>query len=275
MASIVFILLIILCFIFLDKPKFVFKVGYQKEKYQESFDKYKNTEKKKVIALTVSHHFLAKDLIAQSFASINHKNIKNIIIISPDHFNQLNNNKCMANTINHAVWKNPFGLISTNNVFMKKITQSKICLDSTNFKIEHGVSTLIPFINYYFPKSKIIPLVLKQSQGKNYFFNLGQDFYQKINPDQTLLVVSSDFSHYVSNIDAQKADQKSIDIIKNQDFNRISDLQNDCPQCIAFMFGYLKNQKTNFELVYNKNSFDLSDQDQNFVTSYVGSYFVK
>jgi len=244
--------------------------------YIDSFSKVKNVEKRKVSAVITSHHFLAKNLIAETFAGIDSSKIKTIIIVSPDHFNQIINPSCLVQSTSNTKWKTPFGIVDSDEKFIYDISQKNgVCFNLNTFRGEHGIYTLIPFIKNYFTKGKIVPLVFKQTNNLDFFVNFGQEIAQKINPKETLLVISSDFSHYVTTEEAQKNDQKSIELLPNKKTEEINQISNDCKQCIAFLFGYLRNKKTNFELISNKNSFDISQENPENVTSYMGAYFTE
>lgn len=248
--------------------------SFQTSEYASSFSKFQNTEKHSALALITSHHFLAKDLIAQTFANINSSQIKTIIIISPDHFNQIDDASCLTQTTLNTSWKTPFGLVDSDQNFIRDISQKKsFCQNLNTFRGEHGIYTLTPFIKNYFPNAKIVPLVLKQNSDLAYYHNLGQEISKTVNLNETLLVVSSDFSHHATVDQAIKNDQKSIELLPHKKVEEISSITNDCQQCTAFLFGYLTNINTDFNLVSNQNSYDLSGEKNNNITSYVNAYF--
>ncbi|RLC33250.1 hypothetical protein DRH14_05210, partial [Candidatus Shapirobacteria bacterium] len=71
-----------------EKP-FLTSFYNRKNDYEQSFEPFNNIAKKKVVAGITSHHFLAKDLIANFFSGIDQKGTKTIYIVGPDHFNRL------------------------------------------------------------------------------------------------------------------------------------------------------------------------------------------
>ena len=245
-----------------------------KNEYEESFAKYTTMAKIHVLAATTSHHFLAKDLIAQTFSGIDPVGILSVIIVSPDHFKQIDKPGIYAQTTD-TEWKTPFGNIkSDENTINQLLKDKQVALGVNLFRQEHGIYTLIPFIKRALPNSKIVPLVLKQSNNYQYFYGLGKKLSEISGLKNSLLVISSDYSHNVAVEKAKLNDQKSISQLPNKYLDDVKSITNDCLQCTAFLFGYLKNTDTDFKLIYNNNSFDLSHQNPEDVTSYVGSYFV-
>jgi AmmeMemoRadiSam system protein B len=245
-----------------------------KSKYDESFSKFEDMPKVHVLAAITSHHFLARDLIAQTFSGIDPAGINTVIIVSPDHFNQPVRSGTLVQTTD-TVWHTPFGKMDSDQNQIGKILQENGVLSDINtFRSEHGVYTLIPFAKKTFPAAVIIPLVLRQSPDYQYFYNLGEKTSKLISLHETVLVISSDFAHNTSAEKAKLADRKSIGLLPNKQLEDASLITNDCKQCTAFLFGYLKNTNTDSQLLFNKNSFGLSGQDPENVTSYVGIYFL-
>lgn len=245
-----------------------------KNEYDESFSKLKDIQKERILAATTSHHFLARDLIAQTFFGIDPSGIKTVIIVSPDHFKQITQPNIFAQTTNNA-WHTPFGEIDADESFISEISKENGLLNNIDlFRSEHGIYTLVPFAKEALPEASVVPLVLRQSTDYQYFYNLGEKVSKMVNLNETVLVVSSDFTHYTSIQKARSNDQKSISLLPGKKIEDVESITNDCKQCTAFLFGYLKSTDTDFKLVFNKNSYDISGQDPENVTSYVGAYFI-
>ncbi len=150
-----------------------------------------------------------------------------------------------------------------------------IYIDTNAFRSEHSVYLLVPFARKVFPEAKIVPLILRQKVDFPYYYNLGKEVSKMVNLDETVLVISSDFSHSVSREAAKLNDQKSMELLKRMNIADINSVENDCKQCTDFLYGYLEGKDISFELIFNKNSFDISGESSESVTSYVGAYFIK
>ncbi len=68
--------------------------------------------------------------------------------------------------------------------------------------IEHSTETQIPFIKYYEPKSRVVELIY----GKYHHDSLSKIISYSIKAKDTLVVISSDLSHFYSLEDAKKLD---------------------------------------------------------------------
>ena len=246
-----------------------------KNDYEESFFKFENVEKKHVLAAITSHHFLAKDLIAQTFAGIDPKNVKKEVIVGPDHFHQLTGTKYLAQTTDTS-WQTPFGSISADTQIINILSQNNEVLSDINaFRAEHSVYLLVPFAKKSFSEAEITPLILRQKNDFPYYYGLGKKVAGIIKPEETILVISSDFSHNATREQARLDDRRSIGLLKEMEIDKVSLVENDCKQCVAFLYGYLEGKNVDFELVFNINSFDISGESPKSVTSYVSTYFIE
>jgi AmmeMemoRadiSam system protein B len=254
-----------------------FLESYFKNKtdYDEAFSKFENVKKKPILAAITSHHFLAKELIAQTFAGIDPIKTKGVIIVGPDHFQQLTGTKYFAQTTN-AGWHTPFGNMDIDAEIVDKLSQNgEVLSDINTFRGEHSVYLLVPFAKKSFPEAMIVPLILRKKVDYPYYYELGRKVSDAVNLEETILIISSDFSHNASRKQAKMNDDRSANLLKEMKVDNINLIENDCKQCAAFLYGYLEGENTNFELVSNKNSFDISGESPESVTSYVSAYFVK
>jgi len=269
---IIFITLIFTVFFYLKKPSppqnqfYLQSFFNNKNQYQQSFQKYQNSPKKTVTAGIISHHFLALDLISQLFSGINPSGIKNIYLIGPDHFYITT---APITTTSYS-WHTPFGNLSANTANIKKLTKKSQAEDNyLAFTNEHSIYTLIPFIKNFFSNALITPLVLNTSKDLSYFYNFGKN----LNPKNSILIISSDFSHQSTPVQAQQNDQVSIEALSDENIDRIGDITCDCRQCIALLYGYLKNKPSSFEFISNTTSQNYGETDLTNLTSYLSAYF--
>jgi poly-gamma-glutamate synthesis protein (capsule biosynthesis protein) len=246
-----------------------------KDIYENIFLKLpENPEKILTNAGIVSHHFLAKDLIADFYNKISNKEIKTVFLISPDHYNNFFPSKTLAYT-SKASWDTPYEELSTNkeiiNYLLKK---GSVAEDSLILGLEHGIYIEIPFIKKFFPNATLVPLILNPNATYENFETIGLQLKELAEKD-SILVVSSDFSHESTIQNAFEQDSKTIDILKNLNLQNISGANNDCKQCLAVLSGFLGKNKYKFNLIDNQNSFDISGEDKNSVTSYVSGFYTE
>jgi len=269
---IIFLTLIFAVFFYLKKPSppqnqfYLQSFFNNKNQYQQSFQKYQNSPKKIISAGIISHHFLALDLISQFFSGINPSGIKNIYLIGPDHFYITTT----PITTTSYPWHTPFGNLSANTTTIMKLTKKSKTQDNyLAFTNEHSIYTLIPFIKYFFPDVQVTPLVLNTSQDLDCYYNFGKN----LNPKNSILIISSDFSHQSTLPQANQNDQASIEALSSQKIDKIGDIACDCKQCIALLYGYLQNQPSSFEFIANTTSRDYGETNLTNLTSYISAYF--
>jgi len=239
--------------------------------YELAFSQVRHSEKMKVIAGITSHHFLAKDLIANFYSGIA-SDVKNIVLIGPDHYGVLISGGVDAVTT-ELTWDTPYGQLEPDKNRIRKILNrnSDIGINDDIFKMEHSIYTEVPFMKKIFPQVKIVPLVIKNTHDYDKFIKIGSNL-RKTLKGKTLLVVSSDFSHEATEDDAKKYDDQSITVLRDLIPDNLNKVTCDCRACIAVMLGFLGDNKK-FHLVENKNSADFGSPDQK-ITSYVSGYFL-
>lgn len=160
------------------------------------------------IAGTCSHHLLVSKQIDAWFASLktnredNKKPIKTFIIISPSHYGK----SFQQFSLTNKNWM----LSSDEYIFNDLKTSKKICsllnvaFDNEAFAGEHGVNSLLPFIKAYFPDSKIVPILVPETQNDTFLaselINCLSEYFvnSKRNTLNTenFLLISTDFSHH-------------------------------------------------------------------------------
>jgi hypothetical protein len=97
---------------------------------------------------------------------------------------------------------------------------------------EHGIGEHFGFINTYFPKVWVMPIVLRRKliPGKE-----EQDIANVISwfTGKTLVLASVDFSHHVDEPIARFHDALAVDVLSNGELSDFSKLEVDCRNCLA------------------------------------------
>ena len=162
----------------------------------------------KINGLTVPHHLLAADLIAEAFSRLQGQNYRRIIILSPDHFSR--------STSPFAVTRRDFetvlGRLTTDQGAVSRILSNPRVTESSLFSQEHGVQALLPFIAHYFPQALIVPLAIRRTSPPADWDSLALTLSPLLSTD-TLLVQSTDFSHYLSHEEARRRDQETLRVL--------------------------------------------------------------
>jgi len=257
-----------------ESKMFLASIYNNLETYEDIFSKLPIAEKVETKAGIISHHFLAKDLIAEFYNKTGNDKISTIFLISPDHYNHFYSSNTLAYT-SYASWNTPYGELQPNKKVIDSLTeQGSVAISDSILGLEHGIYIEVPFIKKFFPNAKIVPLIVDSTTNYSQFLALGSQL-NNLAADNAFLVVSSDFSHNLTASEASVADKKSVEILKNLSTNDLDKVTNDCKQCLAVLSGFLGDEKYKFNLIDNKNSFDISREDKNSVTSYVSGFYAK
>ncbi len=254
----------------------------QKEDYLEAFA---SCDKMQRINFTssprvgiVSHHFLAKNSIACFFDNFPNKNkITTIILIGPDHFHSFGEKQSLFFTTK-TKWSTPFGNLLPEDKIINNLLKNKLVMENNPvFQTEHSIYTEIPFIKKAFPQAKVVPLIVKNNFDYTTFQDFGRKILAPLIKKNSLIIVSSDFTHHSTNKEARQIDRKSLEALENLSIKTLPKITSDCRACLALMSGCLlkengKDNNKHFKLFANQNSTDFGGEDKN-VTSYIFGYY--
>ncbi len=146
---------------------------------------------------------------------------KRIVVMGPSHKIAFNG----ASIASFKSYQTPLGELSIDENFTQ-ILKEQFSFTGFNQKChqEHSTETQMPFIAHYFKDVQVIEIVYGKIDPKE--LSKLVDFV--LNEDKTLLVISTDLSHFHSLEKANKLDSICIEAIKNQN---IAQLSSGCEAC--------------------------------------------
>jgi hypothetical protein len=132
-----------------------------------------------------------------------------VLVMGPDHFLGFSNGAIPT----VQAFRSPLGLIPVSPAARDLLKQSDLfqALSPTDDR-EHSVEAVLPFLQVYLKRFELIPVVVGHAD-----INRVSSALMSVLDHQTLVVVSSDLSHYLSYADAQARDRKTIDAILSID----------------------------------------------------------
>lgn len=147
---------------------------------------------------------------AYGFNLLKNKNYNNVIILSPSH-REYFPGICVYDGDGYET---PLGIVEINKEITHKIVDgSKAIFQGENgHGQEHAVEVQVPFLQIILKEFKIVPIVMGD-QSKMFVDELAEKL-SKIIDENTVIIASSDMSHYYSK---QKADE--LDSIVEKAFN--------------------------------------------------------
>jgi len=223
----------------------------------------------KITGITVPHHLLAADLIAEAFTRAAKQDYRRIIILSPDHFDRSRTPAAVA----VRGFQTVLGSLAADGDAVRRLLGNNLVSPSHLFSHEHGVQALLPFAAHYFPRAKIVALALKASAGPKEWDSLARTLAPLLTPD-TLLLQSTDFSHYLPRAAARKRDQETLRLLSGGNPQEVVDLREpDHLDSRAAQYLQLRLQNQVYQsrplVTGNRNSQDYTRERLEKTTSYI------
>lgn len=198
---------------------------------------------------------------AYAFNTIAGKNYKTVIIISPSHREYF-----PGISIYHGdAYETPLGVVPVNDdVRGKLVAGTKLIFAGVlGHRAEHAVEVQIPFLQVALKDFSIVPIVMGD-QNKVCINGLAKNLAAVLD-DQTLIVASSDLSHYYSKADADRLDSVVEKRISSFDYEGLqADLE--AGKCEACGGGAIVSMMKASDMFQAKNSFVLSRSDSGDVS---------
>jgi len=197
------------------------------------------------------------------------------IIMGPNHTGM--GKPCSIMT--EGVWKTPLGEVEIDSELGKRIlaTSSYLQEDYAAHQYEHSIEVQIPFLQYFKPDIRIVPIILAYSSGAVYK-EIGREIAKAIKDSnkEVVIIASSDMTHYEPQESAQRKDVQAIEAILdlNEDelLTRIDEL--DISMCgyapaVSLISAAKELGATSAELVKYQTSGDTTG-DYSAVVGYAG-----
>jgi len=223
----------------------------------------------KISGLTVPHHLLAADLMARAFARVQGRHYRRIIILSPDHFSR--SRSPFAVTLRD--FETALGRLATDRPAVNRLLGNPLVTESSLFSHEHGVQALLPFIAHYCPGALIVPIAIRYNSRPAEWDSLARTLAPLITPE-TLLVQSTDFSHYLTAPEARRRDQETLRVLSGGDPREVLSLrQPDHIDSLGCQYLQLLLQRQIFgagpTVIGNRNSQEYTTEAVERTTSYI------
>lgn len=252
-------------------PRSIHQVKFfDQQTFYEGIDKTKSAKPflTHITGGIIPHHLFAGFIIADFFYRLSPQQPKTIILLGPNHFEK-GNFKVLTSLYS---WDTPFGVVDADEeIIMSLIFSNLIKLDEEVLPNDHAVSGIMPFIKYYLPQAKVVPILLSGKLNKNDSAVLANSLSKFITKD-AVVVAAVDFSHYLTSSQAKKKDQTTLAVMKDFDYKQLYLLNNDyldSPPSIGALLMVMQNLgTTKMDLLYHSNSGEMQKNDYIETTSY-------
>lgn len=217
----------------------------------------------------IPHHLFPGFLIADFFNRLTKQNPKVIILIGPNH-PEAGNFQALTSLYG---WDTPFGTVFPKKEIIQLLLKNNLVkIDEEILTKEHSVAGMMPFIKFYLPDSQVVPVILSGRMTIDQVRILANNLKNYIDKD-TVIIAPVDFSHYLTDGEAQEKDDITLKVLQNFDYKQLFSFNNDyldSPPSVAtiLMVAQMLNT-TNLDLLFHTNSGEL--QKNNFIAT--TSYF--
>lgn len=221
----------------------------------------------------IPHHLLPSFVISDFFRSLSNQEIKTVVIIGPDHYET---GKANIVTSLYA-WDTRFGALYPDTTIINTLVGNRVlATDDETVSKDHAVSGIVPFIKYYLPESKIVPVLMSGDTSKEEVTKFIETLHKNYS-DNMLIVASVDFSHYLNSEEARRNDDVTLKIIKEFNYDSLFELNSDyldSPGSVASVMMLMQRLgKTNTEILQHLNSGDITGNEYTETTSYFSIFY--
>lgn len=187
---------------------------------------------------------------AEAFASAQHtiKNVTRIVIAGPAHFVGIQSVVAPSVTVFHT----PLGDITIDEDCINRLVDERLIEVDDNPHIpEHSVEVELPFIQFISSDCSIVPLLV----GPDGSDDLARVLNLIVN-EQTLIVVSTDLSHYHDYSTAQQMDERTANAIERMESMSINPAHACGCYALRGFLRYAKKQELKIMRLDLRNSGD-------------------
>ncbi|MEY9234063.1 AmmeMemoRadiSam system protein B [Bradyrhizobium japonicum] len=227
----------------------------------------------RVTGIGVPHHLLAANLIARGFWTAAHNAYQRIIILSPDHFGR--SRRPFATTRRN--FETPFGTLQTDGAMTDALLANRELFDESDlFDREHGVEALLPFVKYFFPDARVAAIVASYASTRA-DWDRAVEQLREFADERTLIVQSTDYSHYLPLETAIRRDQETLNVIASGNLDALNGLvQPDHLDSKAAQYIQMRLQaevyKAAAAVIANRDSTDFGSLGTDVTTYVVTAY---
>jgi hypothetical protein len=210
---------------------------------------------------------------AYTYNLLKDKEYKTVIIISPSHAEYFPG----ISIYDGDAYETPLGIVEIDQEMTDAILENSktIFRGIQGHRKEHALEIQIPFLQSVFKDFKIVPIVMGD-QGRMFVDELAEKISRVVS-DKTLVVASSDMSHFYSSEEADRLDSVVEKRINDFDFEGLHhDLEaHECEACgggpIVAMMKAASLKNINKSLVINRSDSGDVTGDKSEVVGYLSA----
>jgi AmmeMemoRadiSam system protein B len=197
------------------------------------------------------------------------QDVKRFIVIGPDHTDA----GTAPITVSDSSFFTIYGELKPILNLASNLQTAKLAhIEEAPFDPEHSIGSQMLIISRIFPGSFVTPIILRSNTSYAQAQALGKYLAQFLD-DETVLIASVDFSHYLSTNQALSLDQISGQVLRNLDIEALPLIKADSSKSMLVFMQAMKDKKavdTDSVEVLNTNDFM---QNSDYTTGYVFGFW--
>ena len=225
-------------------------------------------------ALILPHHWLVGDLIVDGLRDLAATaDYQRVVLVGPDHPNA---GASPAATSERA-WDTPFGVVETDRAAVHRLLgMGVVRRDHLLIEHEHSVAGLVPAVAYFLPHARILPLAVRNDIRAAEATVLAEAV-ATLADDRTMIILSIDFSHYLTPREARRKDSETLRVLRGLDSARVRRFGADHLDArgagMVALEAMRRVHAREFVLRANTDGGALPGYDGGVVTSYIVGYY--
>lgn len=240
-----------------------------------------------VLAIISPHagYVYSAHVAAEGYTLLKGRDIKRVIVISPTHIEGFRG----ASIYDGDAYETPLGMIPVDKEFAEQLSKKDNLLKYSSKghetkkmgRGEHALEVQLPFLQRVLGEFNLVPIIMGDQEYET-SRALGLALAELIKDDQTLIVASSDLSHFHNYDEAKQLDSKVVNSVLEWDyFNLYRNLQSGiCEACgggpiISTMIACETMGANEAQLLKYANSGDIPEGDKSRVVGYASIAFIK
>jgi AmmeMemoRadiSam system protein B/AmmeMemoRadiSam system protein A len=180
-----------------------------------------NNVEGRLIALIAPHagYRYSGAVAGYTYKHLQNKDIKTVILIGPSHYASFRG----ASVYAKGSWKTPLGKVKIDSDIAGSLINktADVTFFPDAFEKEHSLEVQVPFIQRLSKRIKIVPILIGTPTRESFHFLTSRLVEIMKNNRKTIIIASTDFSHYHDYDTAVSMDMTTIDAIERMSIEDI------------------------------------------------------
>ncbi|HYW43761.1 MAG TPA: AmmeMemoRadiSam system protein B [Bryobacteraceae bacterium] len=179
-----------------------------------------------VVALVAPHagYVYSGPVAAYSYALLKGRKVDRVVVIAPSHYEAFG----FSSVYDGAAYTTPLGRVPVDQAFAAQLAKASPLIKLSGAghtpsadKPEHSVEVQLPFLQRVLGQFQVVPIIMGDQSYDN-CRALGLALAKLIKGTNTLIVASSDLSHYHTYDEAVRMDRKTLKGVEEWDYLNLS-----------------------------------------------------